>query len=813
MQDKTPKSPTGQATSKKDPPPKKDPIFEAKVSSTFKDRRDGREKVTGRAKFSAEINPDQVAYAVLLEASISKGTLRGVETRAAEALPGVLKVFTPFNVPKTNPGDTNQNSSPTANASQKPGPLEDKEIHHYGQYIAVVVAETLEVAQHGVSLLRPRVAPERPIGDLARTKSENPTGKVAGEYGPDDVRGDPNKAMRGAEVKLEREYVTPFENHNPIEPHATVAVWEGKTLTVHDSTQNTYGTRDTLAKMFGLKPEDVRVLSPYVGGAFGSKGTMWPHVPIAVLASREVGRPVKLSITRSQMFTNVGGRARTEQRYLLGAEKSGKIKGLIVEGKTASAENDEFIEPFTKAAHHMLDVADARFSQRVGKMTINVPTYMRAPGESSGMWGHESVLDELAWELGIDPIDLRSMNEPNLDPGKKVPFSSRSLIPAFREGAKRFGWSHRASAPRSTLEGRLLIGIGCASATYPVNRSQANAHAKVTKEGHLTVSSSTHEMGTGTQTAQAMLAADFAGLPYEQVKMDYGDTKLPYAPVSGGSSTTASVGSAIHAAVRTLQARIVELLAASPHSPLYGPDGVEAANALKLAALMGSDSPGDPNGQMPTGTKTGSAEIGGAVLIQDGRIALKKDPSRFETYPSALARLGIEAMEADGKFTPPARGGSQQAQAGAPQQRSMHAFGANFCEVAVDEDLGTIHVRRFLGVYGAGRILNLKTGTSQLKGGIVMGIGMALMEETLVDPRDARYVNRNLAEYHVPVNRDVPQIDVVFLPEDDLYVNPMGAKGIGEIGIVGVAAAIANAVYHATGKRVRELPITLDKVI
>lgn len=798
--------------SPKDPPKKKDPLFEAKESGKPKDRRDGREKVTGTAKFSAEYNPPNVAHAVLLEAPVAKGTLRGMDIRAAQALPGVLKVFTPFNVPKTNPGDTNQNANPTANASKKPGPLEEKEIHHFGQYIAVVVAETLEIAHHGASLIRPDIAVGKPVGDLARAKPEPPKGPVAFEYGPDDVRGDPNKAIRGAAVRLEREYVTPFENHNPIEPHATVAVWEGKKLTLYDATQNTYGVRDTVAKMFGIPPEDAHVKCPYIGGAFGCKGTMWPHVPIAVLAAREVGRPVKLAITRSQMFTNVGGRAKTEQSYTLGTDRSGDIKGMIVEGKTASAEYEEYVEPFTKAAHMMLDVPDARFSQRIGKMNVNVPTYMRAPGEASGMWGHESVLDELAWELGIDPVELRATNEPTMDPGKKVPFSTRSLIPAFREGAERFGWSKRSAKPRSMREGRLLIGMGCSSATYPENRFQANAHAKLTKDGRLTVSSSTHEMGTGTQTAQAMLAADFAGLPYERVKMEYGDTKLPFAPVSGGSATTASVGTAIHASVRTLQAKIVELLAANPNSPLYGPDGVAAANALKMAAMMGSDMPGDPKAQLPTDAKADSAEIGGAVLIRDGRISLKKDPSRFETYETALGKLGVESMEAEGKFTPPPRSGPQT-QAGVAKPRSMHSFGANFCEVAVDEDLGTVRVRRFLGVYGAGRILNLKAGTSQMKGGIVMGIGMALMEETIVDHRDARYVNRNLGEYHVPVNRDVPRIDVVFLPEDDLYVNPMGTKGIGEIGIVGVAAAVANAVYHATGKRVRELPITLDKLM
>ncbi|RYG35419.1 xanthine dehydrogenase family protein molybdopterin-binding subunit [bacterium] len=794
---------------KKEAPQKKDPLFEVKETGAPKDRRDGVAKVTGGAKFSAEHNLPDIAHAVLVESPIAKGTLRSIDIRAAEALPGVLKVYTPFNVPKTNPGDTNQNTNPTANASKKPGPLEEKEIHHFGQYIAVVVADTLEVAQHGASLLRPDFSVGRAIGDLKKAKTENPEGKVAFEFGPDSLRGDPNKAMRGSAVRIQNEYVTPFENHNAIEPHATVAVWEGDKLTLYDATQNTYGTRDTLAKMFGIPPEDVHVLTPYIGGAFGSKGTMWPHVPVAVLAAREVKRPVKLSITRAQMFTNVGGRAKTEQSVSFGADRAGDIKALIHEGKTASAEYQEYIEAFTKATHMMVEVPDARFSQRVGKMNIVVPTYMRAPGEASGMFGLECGLDELAWELGIDPIELRALNEPKVDPEKKVPFSTRSLIPAFREGATKFGWEKRSPKPRSMREGRLLIGMGCSSATYPENRFAANAKAKVMKDGRIVVSSSTHEMGTGTATAQAQLAADFAGTSYDRVTMEYGDTALPFAPVSGGSATTASVGTAIHASVRNLQAKIVELLAANPQSPLYGPQGVAAAAALKMSAMMGNDAPPgqDPKAQLPTGAKAEPAEVGGAVVIGNGRISLKSDPSKFETYESALARLGVESMEAEGKFAPPPRGGS------APPPRSMHSFGANFCEVSVDEDLGTVRVRRFLGVYGAGRILNMKTGTSQMKGGIVMGIGQALMEETIVDHRDARYVNPSLGEYHVPVNRDIPVIDIVFLPEEDPYVNPMGTKGIGEIGIVGVAAAVANAVYHATGKRIRELPITPDKLL
>jgi xanthine dehydrogenase YagR molybdenum-binding subunit len=811
-----------QQQASKDSLKKKDPLLDAKEMGAPRDRRDGAAKVTGAAKFSAERNLPNVAHAVLLEAPVAKGTLLGLDTRAASALPGVIAVYTPFNAPKTNRGrdkanlnesDPNKGSDSSNNASQKTGPLEEKEIHHFGQYLAVVVAETLESAQQGVSLLEPKIANGKPIAELKRARPENPRDKIGFEFGPDSVRGNPDRALRRSEVKVSYDYVTPFESHNPIEPHASVAHWEGDKLTLYDATQNTYGTRDTLAKMFGLQPADVRVLTPYIGGAFGCKAFMWPHVPIAVLAARELKRPVKLSITRSQTFTNVGGRARTEQRMVLGSDRKGDITAMIHEGTAADARYSEYVESFTKASHMMVDVADARFSQRTGRMNICVPTAMRAPGDTSGMFAHESVLDELAWKLGIDPIILREKNEPTIDPQEKVPFSTRSLIPAFREGARRFGWERRASKPRATREGRLLIGIGCSSSTHPEYHYAANAKAKITKDGRLTVSSSTHEMGTGTATAQAQLAADLAGLPFEQVTLQYGDTSLPYSPTSGGSSTTASVGSAIQAAVRNLQAKLVDLLSANPNSPLYGPEGVEAAGALRMAAAIGSAPPAgpDPKAQVPTGIWADAAHIDGALVIKGGRIALKSDPTKFETYESALAKLGVEMMEADGRFTPPQRGSGTQNQAARPF--SMHSFGANFCEVAVDEDLGTVRVRRFLGVYGVGRVLNMKTATSQIKGGIVMGIGMALMEETVIDPRDARYVNRNLGEYHVPVSLDVPEIDVVFLPEDDPYVNPMGTKGIGEISITGVSAAIANAVYHATGKRIRDLPITLDKLL
>ena len=814
QENKDPKQSTDKTTPKPEAkvPVKRDPLLETKEIGKPHDRRSGREKVTGQARFSAENNPKGVVYAVLCGSPVAKGRLKGVDTRAAEAILGVLRVLTPFNGPHAGPAPT-QEDAKSANASKNAGPLTETEIHHEGQYMACVVAETLEAAEEAARLVRFDVDAQRPTADFARAKVEDPEGKVGYTHDKDEVRGDPAKALANSPVRVSPTYTTPLENHNPIEPHATVAIW-GKTedgkdsLTVYDATQATYNLRDTLAKAFGVEPEHTRVISPFVGGAFGCKGTMWPHVPICVLAARAVGRPVKLAIQREQMFKEVGGRAATEQTVRIGADRQGDLKAMIQEGRTASAEYKEYLEPFTKPVHLMYDVANLRASQRVSKLNICVPTYMRAPGEVTGMYALESAMDELAWTLGMDPIALREANEPPMDPSKMERWSSRSLVPAMRSAAESFGWSRRNPKPRSMREGRLLVGMGMAPATYPENRSGAEATARITKDG-LTVASSSHEIGTGTATAQAQIAADFAGLPFERVRMEYGDTKLPYAPVSGGSQTTACVGTAVHAAVRNLQAKMLELLAANPSSPLYGPETLKAAGALRFAAAMGSDAGGDPKEKVPSGTKAERRAIADVVTIGNGRIALKSDPAKSESYASALARLGIESLEAMGEFNPPPRGGGGQH----PPQRSMHSFGATFVELTVDEDLGMVRVRRVVGAYGIGKAVNLKTCTSQMKGGVVMGIGMALSEHTVLDSRSGRIVNPNLADYLVPVNLDVPEIEVTFVPEDDMYVNPMGAKGVGELGIVGVAAAIANAVYHATGKRVRDLPITPDKLL
>ena len=724
------------------------------------DRTDGLLKVTGQARYSAEFQVPRLVHAVLVQSTVPAGRITRVDTHVAQAMPGVLLVMTHENAPRL-PNDGKPALEPPA--GRVLSLLQDDQVHYNGQPVAVVVGDTLEHAQAAARMVRVEVAqqPARLDFETARADAHSP-GKVQTQSA-DTMRGDMASGMAQAAQRIEAIYGTPMEAHNPMEPHATIAVWEGDSLTLYDSTQYVSGVRRTVAKTLGLSPDKLRVVCPFVGGGFGCKGSVWSHVVLAAMAARQAGRPVKLVLERAQMFGPVGGRPRTEQRIAMGAASDGRFTAISHDSLTTTSMIEDWTEPCAIVTRMLYDTPNQRTTHRLARLNVGTPTFQRAPGEATGTFALEVALDEMAYALGIDPVELRLRNDAAQDPEKRIPWSSKSLAACYRTGAERFGWARRNPQPGSMREGTTRVGWGMATATYPANRSAAAATARYLPDGTAQVESGSQDLGTGTYTVMTQVAADAMGMPVDRVLFSLGDTRMPEAPVSGGSQSVASVSPAVQAAGQQARDALIAAAIADASSPLHGLDA-------------------------------------GAITVADG--VLSAHSGAREPAAAVVARYG-RPIEVTAKVQP----GEEK------QKFSMHSFGAVFAEVHVDADLGVIRVSRIVGSYGVGRLLNAKTGRSQLMGGIVWGMGMALFEESLLDPRYGRIVNNNLAEYHVPVNADVPDIDILVLDEADPHINPLGAKGIGEIGITGVPAAIANAVYHATGRRVRELPITLDKLI
>ncbi|MEH2412788.1 xanthine dehydrogenase family protein molybdopterin-binding subunit [Nostoc sp.] len=722
-------------------------------------RVDGHLKVTGGARYSAEFPIAKMTYGVTIQSTIAKGKIAQIDTKAAEQVPGVLAVITHLNAPK---------ASGEKGGGRKLQVLQDNVVLYSGQHIGVVVADTFERAMYAASLVQVRYDEEKPTINMRDNlaKAYLPKGKIPKDEPPDSAHGNVNQGLATAAVRVEQTYTTPIENHNPMEPHATSAVWQGDQLLLYDATQGIFSTQQKVAGVLGIEPEKVRIMSYFIGGGFGCKGSAWSHVPLAAIAARQVNRPVKLVLGRIQMYGPVGFRPETIQQVSLGATREGKLTALRHAGTSQTSTFDEFIEPVAKSARMIYACPNIETSHRLVKLDQGTPTFMRAPGEASGSFALESAMDELAYALNIDPVELRLRNHADVDPSKGLPWSSKSLIQCYKLGAEKFGWQKRNPKPRSMRDGNYLIGWGMATATYPTNRSPASAIAQIMADGTAVVQSGSQDIGTGTYTVMTQVAAEALGLPVNKVRFELGDTKMPETPVSGGSQTAASVSSAVHLAGNQARSQLLQLALADQKSPLYSSNAED-------------------------------------VIAQDGSFFLKNKSSASETYEAILARHGMKMIEARADAKP----GEEQ------KKFSMHAFGAQFAEVRVDPDLGEVRVTRWVGTFGVGRILNAKTANSQLIGGIIYGIGMALMEQTLTDPHRGRVVNHDLAEYHVPVNADVPDIEVLFVDEHDPHINPLGVKGIGEIGITGSAAAIANAVYHATGKRIRDLPITLDKLL
>jgi xanthine dehydrogenase YagR molybdenum-binding subunit len=725
-------------------------------------RVDGAQKVQGAARFAAEIPLEGMLYAGVAFSTIPKGRIGALHTAAAEAAPGVVLVMTHDNAPRMAPIPLFMSASKAAGGDDLPV-MQDDRIHWNGQPIAVVLADTQEQADHAASLVTASYLEEAAVTSFAQAKANgvHPT-EFQGE--PMQVKiGDAEEALAAAPFKVDATYLTPRHSHNAIELHAATVMWDEGTLRVHDATQAVAHTAWSLAQVFGIEEEQVHVSSPFVGGGFGGK-TLWQHQVLAAAAAKLAGRPVRIMLSREGVYHVVGGRSLTEQRVAIGAKTDGTFTALIHTGTVSMTHHNAMPEPFILPARSVYGSETFSLDVKVAYMDLVANTFMRAPGEAVGSFALECAIDELAAEMGMDPIELRLRNEPERDPTTGAPFSARHVEEAYRGGAERFGWDRRHATPRALQEGEWLVGMGVATATYPYYRMPGGA-ARITldRNGRAAIDIAAHEMGMGTATAQTQVAADRLGLPLDQVSFRYGDSTLPGVVLAGGSQQTAAIGASVMAAFGELVAELLKL--AGNDSPLAG---------------LGADE--------VVGVNSGLASV--------------DDPARHESYASILARAQRDTLMAEAEPPMPLE----------TQHWSMHSHGAMFCEARVNSVTGEVRISRFLGSFDCGRIINPKTAASQFRGGIVMGLGLALMEETQVDDRNGRIMNPSLAEYHVPVHMDVPEIEVMWTDIPDPHT-PMGARGVGEIGITGVGAAVANAIYNATGRRIRDLPITLDKLM
>ena len=727
------------------------------------DRVDGPLKVCGRAGYTGDLGLPRMSHAVLVTSTIASGRVVAIDASAALRAPGAIAVMSHLNAERLPQGGQAAVKPPDGRVLSL---LQDDRVAYGNQPIAVVVAETFEQANGAAALVRVTYerAPARTDFDAAR-RDEYPPDKVNGAS-PDTTRGDIEGGLRSAAHRLEAGYTTPFQHHNPMEPHATLAHWDGDRLEIEDSTQYVAGVRRTLARTFGIDPARVHVRSSFVGGAFGGKGSAWSHVVLAAMAARRVGRPVRLVMQRPQLFGPVGGRPRTAQSIRMGCDADGRLAAIEHRSTSSTSVIEDWVESSAVVTRMLYASPAVVTSHRLARLNVGTPTFQRAPGESTGMFALESAIDELALAAGIDPIEFRLRNDARRDEQKNAPYSSKALAECYRLGAEAIAWSRRNATPGAVHDGHWLVGLGCASATRPAKRSPCAARVRLTADGRALVSSSTAEIGCGTYTVMAQVAADSLGLPAERVRFELGDTDLPEAPISAGSMTMESVGSAIADACANARQQLVARAIADPDSPLHGVDA-------------------------------------GDVVVEDGWLRERAGAGRRDNVAVLLSRGGGTPLVANGSSKP----GDEE------KQFSMNSFGAVFAEVHVDRDLGIVRVPRIVGRFGAGRIINAKTAHSQLLGGVVWGLGMALTEESVLDPRSGRFVNANLAEYHVIVNADVRDVDLAFVEELDPHVNSLGAKGLGEVSMTGVAGAVANAVYNATGRRIRDLPITLDKLV
>ena len=721
------------------------------------DRVDGPLKVTGAAPYPSDFTFPDLTHAVLVQSTIAAGTITRIDAANAEATPGVLAVITHENAPALVEGPM------TPLGPSPPFPLRDNRIVHQGQHVAVVVARTREHARAAARLVEIDYEEAAPV-----LRIDDPRAPVLlNRWGQDVDRGDVTAALASAEVAYDEVFTTAPVTPNPMGLFATVARWEGNRLTVHDTNQDPMNTRKALATVFDLPETDVRVLVPYLGGGFGAGLRAWPYVILTALAARVVGRPVKLVLTRPQMFTSVGHRPETRQRVRLGATRDGRLVAVDHEStSTIGALDDGGVEPVTQVTGNAYSCPNVATHDRRARLHIPSPHWMRGPGTTQGNFAVESALDELSYTLGIDPIELRLRNYTEVHPGSGLPWSSKALRECYRVGAERFGWARRTPEIGSMRDGNWLVGYGMAGVTFTSGQAPCQATVSIRRDGTAHVRSAATDLGTGTYTIATQVAAELLGLEIDQVHVEIGDSDLPFAPYSGGSGMATSLSGAIQDAVGNLVRAFLDVVADDESSPLQGrsPDEI-------------------------TSTK-------GGIHVVDA-------PSIGETYVDILARHGLPEITADGERDPQANGASP------PPNGS---FAAWFAEVRVDADLGLLRVARIVSVVDAGRVLNEKLARSQIIGGAVMAIGMTMLEEIVFDPDTGRIANATFGDYLIPANADVPDIDVVFVGTPDT-VRPLGIKGMGEISGVGLSAAIANGVYHATGRRIRSLPITVAQLL
>ena len=726
-------------------------------------RRDGILKVTGAARFAADNHLPGMLYAVIATSSIARGRVTFLDVEAAKRHPGVVDVMTPAHKPPLAV-DPDEKTNPFAFRLDL---LQNDRVRYANQPIAVVVAESLEAATEGARLLSPRYDAEPARVGLDANESYVPP--TVGLFNPAEVQhGNANAALAAAPTRVEATYETPAQYHNAMEPHAVVAAWDGDTLSLDMPTQGLVMTRARIAEFFGLVPEHIHIRSPFLGGGFGSKGIAVGPQILGIMAARLVGRPVKLVLGREQMYGPVGHRSATRQTMRIGADRDGTLTAIAHHAKISTSTFDDFYEPAADASHPLYASPAIATSHEAVRIDIGTPLFMRAPGEATGSIALESALDEAAWACRMDPLAFRIKNYAEVEPMSGRPFSSKRLRECYAQGAQRFGWSQRPLAPRQMRdEAGLLVGWGMGTAIFPALMFEAQARAVLRSDGTGVIESGTHDMGQGAWTAFAQIAADSLGLDLAQIEFKAGTSDLPDAGIAGGSAHTATAGSAIQDAGAAVIAKLADLATRDQHSPLFG-----AGNA--------------------------------GVIARGGRLFRRDDETRSESYADILQRAGVNELEARGK------GAMDPA---AQANYAMYAHGAVFAEVKVDPELGQIRATRMVGAFAVGRIINPKLVRSQLFGGMIWGQSFALNEEAITDGRSGRIINANLAEYHIPVNADVGSLDVVTVDEHDPHVNALGIKGVGEIGIVGSAGAVANAVWHATGVRVRRFPIRIDDVL
>jgi xanthine dehydrogenase YagR molybdenum-binding subunit len=726
-------------------------------------RRDGILKVTGKAPFAADHHPPNMLFAVLAVSSVARGRVTFLDVAAAKNHPGVVDVMTPAHKPSLAE-DPDAKTNPFMFRMEL---LQNDGVRYANQPIAVVIAETLEAATEGAMLLAPKYQTQAARVGLDAGKSFIPPAVGVGNPAVVEL-GDVKAGLAAATRAIDATYETPPQYHNPMEPHAITAAWDGDRLSIDTPSQGLAMAQSRIAGLFGIPPENIHIRSPFLGGGFGCKGLISGPQILGIMAARLVNRPVKLVLSREQMYGPVGHRAPTRQRLRIGADDAGRLTALEHRAKTVSSTFDDFFEPAADASHTLYASPAIRTAHEVARVDSGTPLFMRAPGEATGSIALDSAIDEIAFACGMDPLEFRIRNDAEVEPISGKPFSSKALRDCYARGAERFGWAKRPLSPRQMRDhAGFLVGWGVGTATFPALMFQATARAVVRADGRGVMETGAHDMGQGAATALAQIAADGLGLSLDSVEFRSGTSDLPDAGIAGGSGHTATAGLAIYNAGAAVIAKLADLATRDDRSPLFG-----AGNA--------------------------------GVIARDGRLFRRDDEARSESYADILGRAGLAEVEASGTGT---------ADPAAQAEYAMHAHGAVFAEVKVDPDLGQIRVTHMVGAFAAGRIINPKLVRSQLFGGMIWGVSFALHEEAVVDRRSGRIMNANLAEYHVPVNADVPSMEVLTVEEHDPHVNALGIKGVGEVGITGSAGAVANAVWHATGVRVRRFPIKIDDLV